>query len=90
MEDKLDFLKNYQLFNKVSQTNLNSLSYAMVDLHYYKDQDVYREALDVNECIYLVKSGEFSCTKLIKKDPDGQPRAAPSFKVDDISKLKLN
>ena len=67
LKDKTDFLKNFSIFASLSDSNLTSLSYCMIEEHFNRGQFVYREGIDSVEKIYLVKSGEFELTKQLFK-----------------------
>ena len=55
LKDKTEFLKDFYLFAKLSDTNLTSLSYSMKEEIYSRGQEVYREGIDQVDKIYLVK-----------------------------------
>lgn len=86
LEEKMDFLRQYELFKNLSNAQLNSLSYGMVDTVYHNRQVVYTEGIDPAENIYLVKKGEFECTKTIVRDlklPSDNNKARYSFDMND-------
>lgn len=51
----------------LSDTNLTSLSYSMLEESFVRGQDVYREGIDSVDKIYLIKSGEFELFKNLIK-----------------------
>lgn len=55
LKDKIAFLKNFDLFAKLSESNLSVLSYSMQEECFRRGQTVYREGKDPVDKIYLIK-----------------------------------
>jgi len=79
LKDKIEFLKNFDLFAKLSESNLSVLSYSMQEEAFSRGQIVYREGIDPVDKIYLIKEGDFQLTKQIIKP-------VATFETNDVFK----
>ena len=61
------------MFSGFGTQALTLLSYQMEEIECSRGQVIYREGDDVDQMVYLVKKGEFQCSKTIsrKKDETG-------------------
>lgn len=67
LKDKQTFLRSFEFFAKLSDSNLASISYQMKEHTYRRGQEVYREGIDPVDKIYLIKNGEFELSKKLIK-----------------------
>lgn len=67
LKDKVSFLKNFDLFSMLSDSQLSVLSYSMQEELYYRGQPVYREGVHRVDKIYLIRSGDFQLSKFLVK-----------------------
>jgi hypothetical protein len=51
------------MFKGISDSSLSQLTYHLEELVCSRGQVIYTEDVDKVNCLYLVKSGEFKCTK---------------------------
>ena len=70
LKDKIDLLRSFDLFSKLSDSNLSLVSYSMQEEVFHRDQVVYREGIDTVDKMYLIKTGEFQLCKTIIKPVD--------------------
>ena len=68
LKEKLLFLKNFDLFQMLTETQLSVLSYHMKEEVFYRGQTIYKEGIDPVDKIFLIRHGDFLLTKqLIRK-----------------------
>eukprot|EP00347_Sterkiella_histriomuscorum_P010422 403376361 len=74
LQEKVDFLKNYKIFQGIQSGKLENLTYFLHKVEFNRGQLIYREGKDVMDKIYFIKQGEFEVTKTIvlptKKEKD--------------------
>jgi CRP-like cAMP-binding protein len=79
LKEKIEFLRQYNIFQSLSEVNLSLLSYSMTEETFYRGQVVYQEGVDTIEKIYLIKDGEFELSKQlirpVKKVQDGEVKS---------------
>lgn len=68
LREQVEFLRKFDLFQSLSDSNLRALSYSMQESQFIRGQEIYREGQDHIDCIYLIKRGELKVTKIIIKD----------------------
>lgn len=56
------------MFKGIGDSSLSGLTYQMSEIVCSRGQEIYREDVDVVDNLYLVKSGEFKCTKKIVQE----------------------
>lgn len=59
LQAQMNFLRKFSLFGMLSESNLSSLRYSMVEETFYRGQIVFQEGLDTVDKIYLIRDGDF-------------------------------
>lgn len=55
----MTFLRNFLIFQHLSESALSALTYHMKEMNCYRGQKIYREDIDLANKIYLIKQGQF-------------------------------
>lgn len=77
-DEKYNAIKNNPTFSKLSYEIIKSISHAMKIGDYSKNSFVYREKLDKQQFMYIVKHGEFK-VRLNHKARVNQADSNPYF-----------
>ena len=77
------FLRNFQMFKGISDSSLSGLTYHMEELICSRGQFIYLEDADKVDSLYLVKSGEFKCTKKLITVPATQKEILSTLLIEE-------
>ena len=61
---KAQFLRNFPLFQNVTDTKLQKITYSMTIKKFQRGEIVYKKGQTQVKGIYLIKQGEFEVTKI--------------------------
>ena len=59
LKEKTTFLKNFELFSRLSETYLTTLSYSMQVEKFHRGHYIYKEGINKIDKIYFVCKGDF-------------------------------
>ena len=90
MKEKTIFLRNFQMFKGISDSSLSGLTYYMEEINCSRGQVIYQEDVDASDSLYLVKAGEFKCTKKIPNTPATQKEILSSILIEEASSQKIS
>ena len=66
LKDKVQFLMSFKIFQGLSMTKLENLTYYLHSMECLRGQVLYSQGKDVLDYIYFVKSGEFEILKTVE------------------------
>ena len=83
LKEKIDFVKQLPLFNRLTRTYLNKFTASFQSLHCFKDKFLYKEG-DPAKAVYIVKEGVFQVSKRAKVTEKDQEKQMTQVLVDPL------
>lgn len=65
LQGKVEFLKQFQIFQSLTDHALSQLTYQTNEHHCQRGQEIFREGVDVATKVYFVRRGEFMSYKKV-------------------------
>ena len=85
LKEKTLFLRNFQMFKGISDSFLSGLTYYMEEMICSRGQVIYSEDNDISNSLYLVKSGEFKCTKKLANVPATEKEILSTLLIEEAA-----